>query len=796
MTGILQDLRYALRQLRKSPGFTAVAVIILALGIGANTAIFSAVYVLLVNPFNFPEANRIVQVHAEHISGRNNSTGYRDFLDWQNQNQVFSEMAITPVPNRYTLTGQGEPQTVSGGQTTANLLRVLRVQPALGRFFTAEEDVPDGPNVTVLTYPAWQRYFGGDRNIIGRSITLDSQPFTVVGVLPRGFALPGITNCEFFSPLREDPKNGRGQHQYGVVARLRDGVTLEQAQANMTIIARRLEEQYPATNTGWRVAVRPLRTVTAEDTQNTLVVFTCAGGLVLLLACINLAGLLLARASARAREISVRLSLGASRLRIVRQTLTESILLELMGGLAGLLLASWLMSLMRALAPAHLALETTLHLDPVALGFAFVISVLGGIAFGLAPAWHITRTDLYTTTNGTTASVGHSHKRFLSTLVVAEVALSFVVLAGAGLLIRSLVGILRLDTGVRVNHVVTFRLDLPYQKYSSQRTAQFYQELVSRLKNVPGVSASAAVGSLPMTSQYSGGAFQIEGKPKPGDWMDMHAQYNTATPGYFNVMRIPLLLGRDFSGQDTTEAMQVAIINSTLAHQFFAGENPIGRRLKVGDRWRTIVGVAEAHKHQKPTRDPEAIIYFPHAQSPARQMSVVLLSAGSSSQISADIRGAVNSLDSELPILRLRSMQEVVNDSVSEPRLITSFLGAFAALSLVLASVGIYGLLAFWVVQRRQEMGVRLALGASRGTVLRLVLRRGAALGLIGVLFGILPALFLARFLSSMLYGISWHDTAVFVTVPAVLFLTAVAAGYFPARRATKVDPMEALRCE
>jgi predicted permease len=798
---LAQDFRYALRTLRRNPGFTAVAVLTLALGIGANTAIFSLVNALLLNPYPFPQPDRIMSVDARHVSGKNSGAGYRDFLDWREQNSVFEEMAIIAGPGTYTLTGQGEPQRIVGGGTTAGFLRVLGVQPVLGRFFTAEEDKPGAAPVAVLSYATWQRRFAGSADVLRRTMMLDGQAFTIIGVLPSRFALPGIQTCEFFTALRENPSQDRMQHQYGVLARLKPRITLERAQGDMTTIARRLEQAFPETNTGWGVTVMPIRQALAEETEAPMLVLLLFSAvlLVLLLACANVAALQLARASGRAKEMAIRASLGASRRRLARQMLTESVSLALAGGGLGLVFAQWLMNVLGAAAPSDLALDATLRLDSQVLAFTLVISVLTGVVFGVAPAWYGSKTDLNAAIKGDANawSGARSRNRFLSCLIAGEVALSLVLLVGAGLLVKDLLFVLHLDTGLRVEHVLTFALDPPSAKYSSpQRSTAFYQELLAALRRAPGVEQAAAVSTLPMTGTFSGGPFEIDGRPKPADWMDADAQYNICTPGYFRAMEIPLLRGRDFDGRDTASSLPVAIVNDAFARQFFPQEDPIGHKIKSYANWQTIIGVVGSVKHQQPMNAPVAMIYSPHAQSPDPYMWVTVRATGDPAKLAATARAEVRAIDRDIPILKLRTMRQVVADSLSEPRLLASFLAGFAGFALALACIGIYGIIAYSVTQRMHEMGVRLALGASPSDVLALVLRKGALLAGAGMVLGIPAALAISRLMRALLYGISPRDLTVFAGVPALLAIVALAASFIPAHRAAKVDPTVALRYE
>lgn len=798
---LVQDVKFAVRSLRRNPFFALVVVLTLAFGIGVNAAIFSAVNALVLNPYPFPQPDRILSVDARHISGKNRGTGYRDFLDWQQQNAAFEAMAITPETGGYTLTGQGEPQRMTGGATTMDFLRVLGVQPVLGRFFTAEEDRPGAAPVAVLTYATWRQRFGGDPAVLGRTMTLNGQAFTVIGVLPRGFAFPGIETCEFFTALRDSSSAGRNQHQYGVVARLRTGVSVEQAQSEMSTIAQRLERQYPTTNTGWGVKVRPIRAALAEETGTLVWVLFAAVGFVLLLACVNVSGLLLARASGRTKEIAIRASLGAGRGRIVRQMLTETVLLSLSGGGVGILLAVWSMRVLRAAAPEELALDATLRLNPAVLAFTVAVSLLTGIAAGLVPAWSASGADPNSILkeDGNAWSRARSRNRLMSWLVAGEVALSVILMAGAGLLVKSFALALHVDTGLHVEHVLTFALDLPDAKYSSgPRITGFYRDLLERLKNSPGVEAAAGVMTLPMTGGMTGGSFQVDVRPKAADWVDTLVQYNIATPGYFRTMGIPILRGRDFNEQDNEASMPVAIVNDTLVRQYFPNEDPIGHRYRddYDGRWRTIVGVAANIQHQQPTKPPMPGVYSPHAQSPQNAMWITVCGRGEAAQLTDTARRAVRELDGDLPLLKMRTMREVVADSLTESRLVASLLSGFAVFALLLAATGIYGIVDYSVRQRRHEMGIRMALGATYGDVVALVVQKGALPAVAGVAVGVPAAMAASGVMRAMLYGTSPRDLTVFLGVPALLLLVALGASYLPAHRAAKVDSIAALRCE
>jgi putative ABC transport system permease protein len=798
---LAQDVKFAVRSLSRNPAFTLIVVLTLAFGIGVNTAIFSAVNALLLNPYPFPEADRIVSVDARHISGKNGATGYQDFLDWQRQNTVFESMAITPWTGEYTLTGQGEPQRIAGGGTTADFLRVLGIHPVLGRFFTTEEDQPSAPRVAVLTYESWRKRFNADPGVLGRAMTLDGTQLTIVGVLPPGFVFPGIEACGFFTPLHGPSTLGRTQHQYGVVARLKSGISLEQAQSEMSTIARRLEQQYPATNTGWGVKVQPLRDALAEWARTPVMFLFSTVGFVLLLACVNVSGLMLARASARGKEIAIRSSLGAGRGRIVRQILTETVLLSATGGAAGILLALWLMDVLRKVAPQQYALDAGLHLSPAVLLFTLLVSLLTGIVSGFVPAWNASGAEPSSTlkNDGNAWSRSRSRNRLMSSLVAGEVALSVILLAGAGLLAKSFILAMHVDTGIRADRLLTFRLALPQAKYSSkQQAAAFYRDLMDRLRSSPGVDAAAAVSTLPMTGGMQSGAFEVEGRPKAADWVDTSVQYSRSTPGYFHAAGIPILYGRDFDAQDTDSSLPVGIVNDTLARRFFPGQDPIGQRYKdaYDGKWRTIVGVAGSVKSQQPMNPPVPGLFCPHAQSPSNWMWITLRSRGDEAELTGMARAAVQGLDPDLPLLKIRTMREVVSDSLSGTRLLMQFLAGFAVFALLLDAIGIYGIVDYSVRQRKHEMGIRVALGASYRNVIGLVLRKGALPAAVGVLLGLPVALAASGMLRALLYGISPRDLTVFAGVPVVLLIVALGASFLPARRAAKVDPIVALRCE
>jgi len=801
METFLLDLRYAFRMLAKSPGFTAVAALTLALAIGANTAVFSAINALLLNPLPFPDSDRIVLLDARHISGNNNATGYLDYLDWRAQSDSFEEMAIQPWTGAYTWNGRGEQRRLIGGATTPGFLKVMGIQPIRGRFITPEEDVPGAPGVAVISYAEWQRDFAGKDDAIGQTISLDGRPFRIVGVMPRGFVFPGTRTCDFFTALRERAQLARTQHQYEVVARLKLGVNVAQAQANMTVIAKHLEQQYPLSNRGWGVAVLPLRQALAADSKTPLLILFSAALFVLLLACVNLAALLLARASSRAREMAIRSSIGAGRLRILRQLLTESAVLSLSGGAVGLFFAGWLMEILRHMAPEESGLDSALRLDWTVLVFTLLLSVATGIVFGMAPAWLASGTNLNTTLKGKISlwSGGRLRSRLQSALIIAQVGLSTALLIVAGLLTRDLFVVLQMNTGLHPENVLVFALDLPSIKYpTAQSKASLYRAVTADLRRVPAIEEVAAVGALPMTGDMTGGAFLVEGRAKASDWVDTMVQYNSVTPAYFRTMGIPLLRGRDFDERDMADATPVAIINDTLARQFFPNEDPIGRRFQddYDNQWRTIVGVVGSIKNQQPMKAPVPGVYAPYPQKPWNTMWVVARSRGGLAQFGTVARDVTHVIDPDLMVLHLRAMKQVVAESMSQSQLLASFLAFFASFALALAAIGIYGILSCSVSRRSHEIGIRMALGAAPRDILKLVVGRGAMVTAIGLAIGLPVALSVSGILRTLLYGIGPRDELVLTAVPAMVIVVALAASYFPARRAARVDPNVALRYE
>jgi predicted permease len=805
LDSLWQDLCYGLRQLRKSPGFTAVAVLTLALGIGANTAIFSVINSVLLRPLPYPNPDRLVSVQ-EAGRGSGNPASYPDFFDWQSQNHVFSNMAAYHG-DVFTLTGAGEPAHILALVASADLFKVLEANPLLGRTFEPEDD-QRGHDVVVLSYSLWCGAFHASPAVVGRSIVLSNKRFTVIGVMPEGFRFPPNSHRDLWTSGavdRESTSNimtGRGYDALDVIARLRDGATLSDAQSEMNLIARRLAQEYPQSNaklTTVKLMPELERIVGGVRTSLFLVLGAVIG--VLLIACVNLANLSLARNLARKKEIEVRTAVGASRARIFRQLFTESVLLSLLGGAAGIGLAVWGTNELVRFAPEDLPRIAQVGLDWPVLAFAVLLSVGTAIVFGSVPALQASKTNSATSMKdaGHGASHGISHLRLRSGLVVAETGLAMVLLIGAGLLISSYMRLVRVPLGFNPNGLLTFTFDLPSPPYGNPETVSFMNELLPRLRALPGVTEAAADWSLPFSSAVTTGV-DFEGRTfAPGN--TPVSIFDAATPAYFRTMGIPLLQGRIFTDGDNMNNPPVVIINEAFARRYFPNENPVGKRIKPSfsmtndTPWREIVGVVGNTKLVDLSEDFRPEFYMPFAQVP-NFSAVILRTRGDPLGLVSAVRTVLASLDKNLPIYDVETMESYMSSSVAAKRFVTLLLGLFAVLALVLAVVGIYGVMAFSVSQRTRELGIRMALGADRQSVMRMVLWQGARLALVGVAIGIATALVVTRILVSFLFDVRATDPATYAAVAFLLVLVALAACYLPARRAMKVDPMVALRHE
>jgi putative ABC transport system permease protein len=799
---MLNDLRYALRQLIKAPSFTIVAILTLALGVGACTAIFSVVNVVLLRPLDCPEPDRIVTISETQLPKFPEfSVSPPNYLDWEKQAKSYEYLAAY-TGSRVNLTGDGEPQQLIGIKATAHYFDVFGVKPALGRMFLPEEDAQGKNHVVVLSHGFWQRVFGGTRDIVGRSIQLNGEPYQVVGVAPF-FAI--ASKVDVWMPMAFKPdetaNDARGGHYISVAGRLKKGVTVAQAKAELEVIAAQLAVQYPDPQKGWGIFMMPLQDYMVRDVKPILYTLLGAVGCVLLIACANLANLLLARATARHREISIRAALGAGRGRLIRQLLTESVVLAIFGGAAGVLLARWGLDALLALAPTNLPRITEIHLDPGVLLFSLALSIITGLLFGIAPAWLAARADvneaLKQGTRGSTE--GGVRGRLRSALVVIEVTFALVLLGGAGLLARSFMQLAHVDPGFIPENATLLRLSLPQKKYPEKdQQIAFANTLVERVKGLPGVQAIGITQSMPLVGDYVLG-FNIEGRPEvdPADLPSTN--YYAVTPDYFRAMGIRLIRGRVFTAQDDAKAPRIAIINETMARQFFPNEDPIGKRINITngpDTWREIVGIVADIKQYGVDKATSAQSYEPFAQVPFTSLNVVIRTNGLSAALLGALRPAVYAVDKDQPIGSIRPLEEIVADSIARQRFAMTLLTVFSGVALVIAAVGIYGVMAYNVVQRTGEFGIRMALGAQQRDVLRLVLTQGGKLIGLGLLIGLLATLGASRAMGSMLFNTSAYDPLTLATITVLLGAVALVACFFPANRATKVNPIEALRTE
>jgi putative ABC transport system permease protein len=800
---MLNDFRYALRQLINSLSFTIVAILTLALGIGACTAIFSVVNTVLLRPLDYPDPARLVIIRETQLPKFPEfSVSPPNYIDWEKQAKSYEYLAATTSAS-LNLTGEGEPQRLIGVKATAHYFDVYGVKPLLGRVLLPEEDAVGKNHVVVLSYGFWQRVFGGARDVVGRSVQLNGEPYQIVGVAPSGFGL--ASKVDVWTPMAFTPNqtanDARGGHYISVVGRLKPGVTFGQAKAEMEVIAAQLAVQYPDPQKGWGIFMMPMQDYSVRDVKRVLYILLGAVGCVLLIACANLANLLLARATARHREISIRAALGAGRGRLMRQLLTESVVLAICGGAAGVVLAKCGLSALLALAPTNLPRSGEIHLNPGILLFALGLSIVTGLVFGIAPAWLAARADvneaLKQGTRGSTE--GGARGRLRGALVVIEVTLALVLLGGAGLLARSFMQLVRVDPGFIPENATLMRLSLPQKKYAQpEQQNAFADALLAQLKNLPGVQSVGITHSMPLVGDYVLG-FNIEGRPAidPSDLPSLN--YYAVTPDYFRAMGIRLVRGRVFTAQDDAKAPRVCLINETLARQFFPNEDPIGKRMNITngpDTWREIVGVVGDIKQYGVDQTTTSQGYEPFAQVPFSSLNVVIRTKGSSAALLGALRPAVYAVDKDQPVGAIRPLEEIVADSVSRQRFAMTLLTVFSGVALLIAAVGIYGVMAYNVVQRTGEFGIRMALGAQQGDVLRLVLTQGGKLIGLGLAIGLLATLGASRAMGSMLFNTSAYDPLTLSSITLLLGAVALIACFFPANRATKVNPIEALRTE
>jgi putative ABC transport system permease protein len=820
METIWNDLRYGWRMLRRNPGFTAVAILTLAVGIGANAAIFSIINTVLLRPLPFPDSNRIVLVW-ETYANRNVTQGIAappELLDWRAISHSFTELSGFRAAF-LTLTGSGEPEQLWGVNVSANFFRLLGVKPVVGRDFLDTEDQPGNEGVVVVSYGVWQRRFGGAPGVIGKNIILNEKPYMIVGVLPQGFSVFGTTRLlDIWMPLVIDRAHqDREAHSIVVFGRLKPDVSIPQAQAEMETIFEQLKKQYPGVNQKDFPRVASLQSELAIRARPGLLVLLAAVGFVLLIACANVANLMLARAASREREIAVRSTLGAGRRRILRQLLTESALLSLIGGAFGILVAYGGLHLLRAALPPpggpnEIPRAGEVGIDGAVLAFTLVVSLLTGIIFGLAPAIQVSHSDLSESLKeGGRGSTGGRRSHWTrSALVVSEVALSLILLVGAGLLIRSFVLLMSEDIGFNPSHVLSMLLWLPETHYtSSQPILNFYQQLVDRVEALPGVKAASAVNFLPLTGWRDYCDFDIAGRATPPSGEQFTAQYRVTDWRYRRAMEIPLKEGRDFTSGDGPNSQGVVLINESLARRYWSNEDPVGKQIRPhflpsrsawqpqpSDSWVTIVGVVADVREWEWDESNVAQLYLPFAQNPSHVMRIVMRSDGDSTQLASAVRRIVDSLDQNQPVTEVRTMDEFLAAAVSQRRMSMLLLGVFAGVATLLAAVGIYGVMAYAVSQRSHEIGIRMALGAEPRDVLQMVVGDGMRLAGIGLALGVAGSFLAMRYLQSQLYGVKATDPLTLGGVAAGLAIVAAAACYFPARRATRVDPLVALRYE
>jgi putative ABC transport system permease protein len=797
METLIQDVRYAMRMLRKSPALTLVAVTSLALGIGANTAIFSVVNAILLKSLPYNDPGRIVLVWGTvPADGKDRSqVSATDVADWRNQNTVFEE--VTTYGNfRPVMTGGGEPERVPGMQVGDGYFKVMKAEPILGRVFTPEEQEDGKDRVIILSYGLWQRRFGADPDVVGKTVLLNARSYTVVGVMPADFrslpsSLLGDDSAEYYRPVAEGyDEEERASRHLRAIARLKPGVTLAQAQAEMNVIAGQLEQAHPSSNTGYGVRLTTITEDVVGGLRQTLLLLFGAVAFVLLIACANVGNLLLSRSAARQKEIAIRAALGAARMRLVRQFLTESVLLSILGGGLGLLLALWGTSLIESLGAQVTPLLSGIEIDYKVLGFTAVISLLTGVAFGLAPALHISRPELNETLKegGRNSGAGSARTSLRGALVVSEVAMALVLLICAGLLIKE--------------NILKMNVNLPGAKYPKPQTwVAFYDRIIERIEALPGVESAGVTSILPLSSNFDGRALAVEDRPKPrGE--EISVDLYIVTPGYLRTMSIPLMRGRALAEQDTENQPLVALVNETMAKELWPGEDPIGKRVKFpgsqrdSQPWRSVVGVVRDVKQYGLDKKEPMQIYLPEAQYPTSFMTLVVRTASDPKNMMAAIKGEILAADPDQAVYDIATMEELLSDSISLRRFSMMLLIIFAALALALATVGIYGVISYSVTQRTREIGVRMALGAGRRDILKLVVGQGMRLTLTGIAIGVVASLAITRVMASLLYGVSATDAATFISIPVILAGVALGACLVPARRATKVDPMVALRYE
>jgi putative ABC transport system permease protein len=802
MRTLLQDLRFGARTLAKRPGFALVAVLTLALGIGANTAIFSVVNAVLLRPLPFKDAGRLVLVYETTQSVPRDFVSVPNLEDYRAGSRSF-ESFTTFVPQSVNLTGAGaEPERVIGAFVTSSFFTVFGVEPARGRSFLAEDDAQGGGQVAILNHDLWQRRFGADPEIVGKSLTFNGEPYTVVGVMPEGFGLPATTT-DVLLPAQKWPnyKPVRSSHSSWVIGRMRGGVTRGAAEGELRAIAKRLEEAYPEENRGRGVTLVGLQDYFVEDIRPALLVLLCAVGLILLIACSNIANLLLARGAARQKEVALRSALGASRRRLFRQMLTETLLLGLLGGAAGLLLAQWGVDALLALKPGDLPTTQKIGIDGRVLAFSLGLSALTGLVFGIAPALQLSKTDVSRALKegGRGGGEGKERARLRGAFVVAQVALSLMLLVGAGLLLNSFYRLLRTSPGFNPQNLLTMEYRVPKNRYpKGEQQWAFHREVIERVGRLPGVESAAVVRGLPFSGNGATVTYNVPGQAPPPPGQELKTLENAIDPNYLSTVGLPLIRGRNFSYTDGPDSPPVLLVNRTLAEKLWPGADPLGKQLELPDAKVTasVVGVVGDAKQHDIAEQQRPQIYTPYAQNPHIFGTLVVRSRVEPLSLAETVKKTVWSVDPEQPVWRVRTLERVLEQNVADRRFVLTLMACFAGLAVLLTALGLYGVISYTVVQRTHEIGVRVALGAQGRDVLRLVLGQGMRLVGVGLGLGVVGAFAATRLMEGLLYGVTATDPLTYAFVALLLAAVALLACYLPARRATRVDPLIALRYE
>ncbi len=799
---IARDLRFGCRSLLRSPGFAAVSVLCLALGIGANAALFSVLNAVLLRPLPFAAPDRLVRLYEKMSSGGQGSVSLPNFRDWTEKNTGFEQLAAYRIRS-HNFQATGNPEHVQVVEATSNLFSLLAVPPLLGRTFNPATDEPGKAKVAVISEEFWRSRLGGDPSLIGRTIRLDGAPYEVIGVMSASFSFPVAGSpSDAWVLFEPDPDlaNSRGSHLLAVVGRLKPGTTLEQASAQMTTVAAQIEKDHPAEQTGRSVLVQSLRETVVGRIRSALLILFGAVGLVLLIACANVANLLLARSAVRQREVAVRLSVGASRARLIRQFLIESLVLAFAGALLGLLLARWSLDALVPMAKGALPFSNGFPLDGRVFGFLLGIALLSGIVFGIVPALQASRDNLRESLNEAGKTTGSGRQQLLrNALVVLEIAVSLVLLVGAGLLLRGFLTLRGTESGLDARNVLTVHLPVPEAQLKDS-TPRLFRPVLEKVRALPGVRAAAVISLLPIQNAGMNGDFSIEGRPVPLPGQEPLAEFRAASPGVFQSLGIPLLRGRDFAEADGAPGSMMVIVNEALAHNYFPGEDPLGKRLHLGTEVFTIGGIVGNIRQAGLDREPLPEIYLPYAAASAEEwLSDAVLVTRTSvppESLTSGVRAAVANVDPALPTYNLLTMEQVIDKSLASRRLNLWLLAIFAGIALVLSASGLYGVISYLVAQRTREIGMRIALGAQTGDVIGLVMRQGAGLTAAGILVGLLGAFAFSRLLQSLLYGVSARDPLTYAVIAALLTAVALFATWLPAVRASRVDPILSIRSE